>query len=206
MNTEQVWLQVAAKEILNPLEGWAQQCHAASMRLMNSGRFGTCRVARGWCKGVGSQHSWLVIGDDCYDQDATIIDGTLWSYDKTVDGVWVGAMRDGRHGPHGSGSIWNFGRPTNAEEDGEDVFELTPPSAGWSDEAQSFFSLLGPMSRQSWIRLAHYPVEGWPAGEIINAICESGLEGYVPVDIIGMNTDRNPRGLYLPTKETTSSG
>ena len=61
-----------------------------------------------------------------------------------------------------------------------------------------FLNLLGPLDKNGWITLAHAPVERWPAGEIIDAMCESGLEGYVPIDIVGMTTDRNPSGLYLP--------
>lgn len=198
MNTEQVWLQAAAKEVLNPLEQWAQQCHSASRKLMNSGRFGECRVARGTCRGVGGQHSWLILGNDCYDENATIIDGTLWSYDKSVDGTWIGSMKDGRHRPHGSGRIWDWGRPENcAPKDAMYLSHREP----WSDEAQLFLNMLGPLDRRGWIMLAHAPVEGWPAGEIIDAMCESGLEAYVPIDIVGMVTDRNPGGLYLPEKE-----
>jgi hypothetical protein len=48
--------------------------------------------------------------------------------------------------------------------------------------------------------VSHAPVLGWPAGEIIEAVCDTpGLgEVIVPVDRIGMLTDRNPDGLYLP--------
>jgi hypothetical protein len=52
--------------------------------------------------------------------------------------------------------------------------------------------------RQGWSVLAHAPVGGWPAGEIIDAMCESGLDAVIPIDIVGMVTDRNPQGLYLP--------
>jgi hypothetical protein len=200
MNTEQLWLHAAAQEILNPLERWAQQCHAASHKLMTSGRFGDCRVARGSCSGVGGQHSWLVIGHDCYDRNATIIDPTLWSYDKEVNGIWVGQMNE-RYHPHGSGSIWEWGRPDHAVPGQE--MELTPREP-WSDEAQLFLEMLGPLDKKGWILLAHAPVEGWPSGEIIDAMCESGLGAYVPIDIVGMVTDRNPSGLYLPEKEPST--
>ena len=69
-----------AEEILAPLDDWAGQCHAASLKLVRHGDLGACRVARGACRGVLGQHSWVVLGDDCYDKLATIIDPTLWSY------------------------------------------------------------------------------------------------------------------------------
>ena len=47
-----------ATAVLEPLEAWAHNCHAASVHLMRSGVFGTCRVARGWADGVvGSEES-----------------------------------------------------------------------------------------------------------------------------------------------------
>lgn len=184
----------AIEEHLAPLEQWGCQCHAASAALVNSEGFPPARVARGACKGVGGQHSWVVLGDDCYDDDATIVDPTLWSYDKSVEGVWVGSYRDGRHTPHGKGSIWKWGRPENCLP--QHAVELTPREP-WSPEAEMFIGLLGPLDERGWVMLAHAPVEDWPAGEIIDAMCESGLEAYVPVDIVGMTTDRNPGGLYL---------
>jgi hypothetical protein len=198
-----------AVEVLAPLEEWGGQCHAASLELVRSGRFGACRVARGGCAGVGGQHSWLVLGDDCYDDGAVIVDPTLWSYDESVEGVWVGTYRDGRHTPFGKGSIWNWGRPDEAT---GPVVELTPRKP-FSRTARGFLELLGPLDREGWVMLAHAPVEGWPAAEIIDAICETPhptipnqtLRGYVPIDIVGMVTDRNPRGLYLPTEENDAT-
>ena len=58
---------------------------------------------------LAARHSWVVLGDDCYHERALIVDPTLWSYDDTVEGVWVGSYRDRRHRPHGKGSIWNVG-------------------------------------------------------------------------------------------------
>lgn len=188
----------AVRAVLHPLDQWAAQCHAASLKLVQSGVLGECRVARGGCKGVMGQHSWVVLGDDCYDEDATIIDPTLWSYDESVEGVWVGTMRDGKHVPHGKGSIFQWGRPETAEEVGEEPLDIEPPE-GWSPMARLFLDMLpGPLGRKGWAQLAHAPVEGWPAGEIINAMCESDdVSFYVPIDIVGMVTDRNPSGLYL---------
>lgn len=184
----------AIHTVLNPLNRWACQCHSASLKLVLSGVLGECRVARGSCSGVGGQHSWVVLGNDCYDDNAQIVDPTLWSYDESVIGVWTGSYRDGKHTPHGKGSIWQWGRPNEAVP-GEEM-ELTP-SKPFSSAAKLFLDMLGPLDKQGWIMLAHAPVEGWPASEIITAICESGLDGYVPIDIKGMVTNLNPNDLYL---------
>jgi hypothetical protein len=190
-------LAAAALAELSPLDGWAAQCHAASLQLVRSGVLGPSRVARGSCRGVGGQHSWVVLGDDCYHPLAKIVDPTLWSYDKTVSGIWVGTANV-RHQPHGAGSIWNWGRPDAAS---EEPLELTPDRP-WSPEASAFLDLLGPLDQRGWVMLAHAPVEGWPAGEVIEAMVNSGLGGYVPVDIIGMVTELNPNGLYLREEMT----
>ena len=191
--------QDAIEEVLAPLDQWAHQCHAASVELVRSGVIGTCRVARGSAQGVGSQHSWLVLGMDCYNDDALIIDPTLWSYVDEVEGVFIATYRDSpyKHRPHGKGMIWDWGRPETAAERGEWAMPLTP-SKPLSDEALAFLDLIGPLSKQGWIQLAHAPVEGWPSKEIIEAMCDTGLSGYIPIDIRGMVTDRNPSGLYLP--------
>jgi hypothetical protein len=74
--------------------------------------------------------------------------------------------------------------------------ELTPANP-LSTEAADFLDLLGPLDLRGWGEVAHLPVEGWPAGEIIAAMCDTpGLGALVPVDIQGMVTDRNPSGLY----------
>lgn len=188
---------IAIENALAPLEQWARNCHAASTALINSDvRLDRARVARGSCRGVGGQHSWVVLGGDCYDDDAAIIDPTLWSYDASVEGIWTGTYRDGLHHPHGKGSIWAWGRPEEAR---NAPVELTPRQP-WSREARDFLDLLGPLDERGWIMLAHAPVENWPSAEIIDAILESGLGAYVPIDIVGMLTDRNPGGAYLPTE------
>lgn len=61
----------------------AQQCHAVSLQLISVPDFPTARVARGFCSNPEAkmlrQHSWIVLGTDAYDPDATVIDPTLWS-------------------------------------------------------------------------------------------------------------------------------
>jgi hypothetical protein len=178
------------------LDPWAKACHAAAIQLVKSGVFGEqfVRVARGSAKKVGGQHSWVVVGHDCYAHDAIIVDPTLWSYDTTVKGIWIGTAAEGRHTPHGSGSIWSWGRPTSR---GGKPIKLTPKTP-LSEAAKDFLDLLGPLDRPGWQTLASAPVEGWPAGEIYAAMHHTAeLRILVPVDRLGMLTDLNPQGLYL---------
>lgn len=180
-----------ARKALGPLDHYARHCHGASIALVNAELF-TCRVARGTCRSVAGQHSWVVLGRDCYDRTAGIIDPTLWSYDDTVKGIWAGTMEDGLHRPHGAGSIWQWGRPVAGD---EPPIELVPDEP-FSTAALDFIEMLGPLDRWGWGRLANAPVEGWPAAEIMPAInkCVGPL---VPIDIIGMLTNENPGDLYL---------
>lgn len=184
-------------DALAPLDQWAKRCHEASLFVVRSGIFGESRVARGFCKGVGSQHSWVVLGLDCYADHVTIVDPTLWSYDDDVEGVWTGP--GGRHTPHGTGNIFEWGRPPRAT---DEPVELQPQQP-FSDSARLFLDLLGPIDEKGWRILCSAPVEGWPAAEIFGAILETFEWGaaVLPIDIVGMVTDRNPNGLYLPGEE-----
>jgi hypothetical protein len=177
------------------------QCHATSIALVKSGLIFerlNPRVARGFCEGVGSQHSWVILGGDCYSETATIIDPTLWSYDPSVPDTWVGNMRIGkRHVPHGSGHIFRDGGcpPAPCGPVVELAVELGP-------KAKAFMKLAAPigLDHRGWGILAHQPVGGWPAGEIFAAMDDTPkLKALVPIDILGMVTDRNPSGLYLPS-------
>lgn len=186
-------------DVLGPLGKWSRQCHAASAHIVNAEIFTEARVARGFCSGVPGQHSWVVIGGDCYDHRAAIIDPTLWSYDDNVVGVWVGSINDGRHRPHGTGSIFDWGRPPSASAKPVKLEPLEP----FSDSANLFLDILGPIDEEGWRMLCNAPAEGWPAGEIFTAICDTFSWGtaVIPIDIVGMVTDRNPGGLYLPGEE-----
>lgn len=179
-----------------PFERTAKRCHEISLKVVKSGILPVpARVARGTCHGVGGQHSWIVIGDDCYDPFALIIDPTLWSYDPSVRGIWFGRLANRVHRPHQAGSIWDYGRPYAQ---GGATITLTP-TASLSTEARDFLDMLGPLDRAGWSTLVHAPVEGWPAGEIIAAIADTkALAPLVRIDLLGMLTDRNPGGLYLP--------
>lgn len=178
---------------IGPLDGYAGQCHGASLALVRSGVLpGTgWRVGRGACTRVMAQHSWAVQGDP-YADGAPIVDVTAWSYDPARPRVWVTTnLTD--HRPHGHGSIWQSGRPSPG---GEPPISLAVPL---SRAAEMFVELAFPdgADRRGWAHLAHSPVGGWPAREIIEAMLATpGMESLVPVDVVGMLTDNNPGGLY----------
>lgn len=104
------------KALGGKLEPWHHQCHAASVAIVRARIFPEARVARGHCKGVGV-HSWVVLGMDCYDKDAVIIDPTLWSYDPTVTGIWIG----------------DYGFPTETEVD-DDLDDVDLNDADYSGD------------------------------------------------------------------------
>lgn len=188
-----------AADIGVPFEDWSHQCHAISIAIVKQYRIG--RVARGTATGVGAQHSWITLGDP-YDPDATIIDPTLWSYDPTVTGIVETTISAGRHQPHGwmgGIKIMRWGCPAS---DGGPEIELTP-TVPLSKHAKTFLGLCrsnaGTLDRRFYMGLANAPVSGWPAAEIIAAIDDTdALSFAVPIDILGMLTDRNPGGMYLP--------
>lgn len=189
------------EKILDPLDDYAHQCHSASCAIVNANILDEARVARGVCMGVGSQHSWVIWDMDCWNTTATIIDPTLWSYDDGVEGIWTGSMHDGRHKPHGMGSIWKWGKP---EPPTGEILPLDKPEGGFSEEAKLFLQLLGPLDETGWRTLAsRAPVEEWPAREILEAVMDTFAwgEAVIPIDIVGMLTERNPGGLYLPGGE-----
>lgn len=189
-----------------PLTDFAHDCHAAAVAIVRSGALGRpCRVARGFCPGVGGQHSWVVVGMDCYDENAIVVDPTLWSYDRELSDrepyVFVGRAHERPHTPHGdTRNIFAWGRPDYPT---GPAIELDRTGLSW--DACAFLDLLGPLDRKGWAQLAHAPIGGWPAGEIYGAMWRSDtLGGLVPIDLIGMLTDINPGGLYLPVDDEGS--
>lgn len=178
---------------------WTHDCHSVSLALLNSKLVTSpARIARGSTPGVPGQHSWLVLGTDCYDLESWIVDLTLWSYVPQAPGVLICRARTGpwQHIPHGYGSIFAHGKPSKAT---EEPIMLTPMQP-LTTRAAAFLELLGPLDRRGWAQLANGPVMGWPAAEIIVAMIETEeLAALVPIDITGMLTDRNPGGLYLKT-------
>lgn len=188
-----------AEAIGIPVKQWDFNCHGISLAIVKSGLLGEfARVARGTANGVPGQHSWIVLGHDCYSLKATVVDPTLWTYSSDVDGIYVGDPMTHQHTPHGAGSIWAYGQPHH---DGGTTITLTP-SLPLGREARSFLGLIEPLDRLGWGELAHSPVGGWPAGEILAAMDDTlELMGLVPIDRIGMLTDRNPNGLYLAPED-----
>lgn len=171
------------------MENVARQCHVASLTLV---KYGVAqRVARGVCLNVPGQHSWAVVGD-CYDPGAPIIDPTLWSYDPGVKGIWVGTMQNMRHTPHGWGVTETFPSKGSGP--------AIPPPKGLNEEARSFLRKIGPLDVAGWIQLlSHTPVLNWPSREIFKAVArDPRLRALAPMDRIGMLTDENPGGVYLP--------
>jgi hypothetical protein len=176
-----------------PFPEWAHRCHGISLAVLRTGLFGHGRVARGGCSGVGAQHSWIVLGDDCYDEDAPIVDPTLWSYRDDVDGIYAGYREVYGHRPHGDNHC--FASPPPNWHGGE-IIALTPATP-LRPSVQAFLVSLGPLDLGGWREVAHMGVRGWPAAEIITAMCETpGLGVLVPIDIRGMLTDANPGNYY----------
>jgi hypothetical protein len=184
----------AVETALGPKENWAHQCHAISLALVRSGLLPEgARVARGFTPGVRSQHSWAVLGDP-YDPEVTVVDATLWSYDTTAPTIYVAPASDRPHVPHGSGSIWQWGRPP------EPVSEVIELACDPGPRANDFLRLASPegLDQEGWRVLAHAPVGGWPSKEIFTAMnATPKLAAMLPIDILGMATDVNPKGLYF---------
>lgn len=186
------------EEVLGEHQAWAHRCHEISVALIRSGELTRltgrpARVARGSTPGVLGQHSWVVLGDDCYDPEALIVDLTLWSYVPGEPVVHVGLAGARPHRPHGSGSIFDSGMPYHH---GGDTIHLS--TQGLDDSAKVFLGMVGPLDARGWMQLANSPVQGWPAKQIISAMYEEErLRALVPIDTVGMLTDHNPGGLYL---------
>lgn len=197
---------------------WALNCHVASIAVVNSGLFPGSRVARGAAQGVMGQHSWVVIPDggedfpdalvDVYDPKARIFDPTLWSYDEKVTGIWEGSNLL-RHWPKGLGDIEIFTLPYFRGET-TDVIEMPAEIANkLSYKARDFLVNIGAIDYETrrtalpvrnWMAIANAPIQGWPAAEIIDAMAQvDQLNVFIPIDIVGMLTTRNPGGLYLPS-------
>ncbi len=179
---------------VGPWPSWARQCHALSLGIVTSGLLrGPARVARGAASRVHGQHSWIVLGEDCYDPRAQILDPTLWSYDAARSPLLLHTdASHGTHRPHGAGFIFDHGKPASHGGEPIDI-----DRAGLSRLGRRFLDLLGPLDVHGWYDLLHSPVGGWPAGEIIAASYrDKRLRALIPIDIVGMTTDLNPGGLY----------
>ena len=192
-------LAAAVTAIGMTVDKWKNRCHEISLALLQSRLFkeefplARPRIARGFAKGVPSQHSWIALSGDPYDRGAAILDPTLWTWRKDIEGIWQGTLADGIHTPHGAGHILAWGKPCSQ---GGRTIHLK--LGDLSDEARQFLGLLGPLDAEGWqMLLSQAPVEGWPAGEIMDCAYEhEALRALIPIDRVGMLTDRNPEGLY----------
>lgn len=169
------------------VETWRGNCHGASLslanQLANAGIFS--RVARGTATGVRGQHSWLVVGPDCYDEKALILDGTLNTYADLDAEVWVGTLAYLLHTPHGSGTMFDGGMPTSGN--GAEI------TLGISEQTDSFLRHFtsGPRDLQWWDGVVHLPVGGWPAAEVISAAYDNHeIRPRIPIDLVGMLTTK----------------
>jgi hypothetical protein len=178
-------------------EDFAHDCHSVSLALVRSGLLGeggpNLRVARGACMGVGGQHSWVVLGHP-YDQTATIVDLTLWSYNGSQPRIWIGDMMSGFHHPKGMDWIFNCEKPHAR---GGKPIEVD--TIGLSASAKEWIRMIGPMDAAGWGALwSRSGMLGWPAKEILEHFIDQHptMVALVPIDIVGMVTDRNPQDLY----------
>lgn len=184
-----------------PPSTWGGRCHEISLSIVGSGALPEgARVARGFCRGVRGQHSWISIGDP-YDPSSWVIDPTLAVLLRGSPELFVALLRDSPHTPHGGFSdIWAYGKP---EAGGGEIIELE--REGLSDEALLFLELLGPMDRSAWSTLFNAPIRGWPAGEIIErAYGDDRLPSEPNVEARGsILLDREPEMMKLDASECT---
>lgn len=175
---------------------WAKQCHAISLAIVKSDLFPKARVARGFAQGVRSQHSWVVLSDDCFDPKAVIIDATLWSYVAYVPIIWHGSYDHDIHIPHGA---FHISRTEDMPAMKGQVIKLRDQSK-MSTLAKQFLKDLNPdgLTANQWHWLAaRAGVLGWPAGEIYTYMYGTpAVRALLPIDRVGMLTNLNPGGLY----------
>lgn len=178
-------------------DDFAKDCHSVSLALVRSGLLGKggrrLRVARGACIGVPGQHSWVVLGNP-YESKAQIVDLTLWSYDPTAPRIYVQDGMGDRYRPKGFGFIFDSEKPHSRG--GEPMLlQMERLSA----QARQFLHIVGPLDAPGWAALwSRTGMLGWPAKEILIAFLDQypSLKTLVPIDIVGMLTDRNPENLY----------
>lgn len=178
-------------------------CHGAAIlavaELAAEGVF--ARVARGRARYVNGQHSWVVVGDDVWDDDARIVDLTI-ARERGDDEaqVCLGSARGGFHFPHGAGSIWAAGMPL------PDPGDPRPVHLDLSGPAESFIGIIAAgtgsegttLDLSQWEALARGPMVGWPAGEVIAAMHRNAETSFlVPIDRLGMATMIDPHSCYV---------
>jgi hypothetical protein len=124
----------------------------------------------------------------------TVVDITLWSYDPAAPVIYVAKASKRPHTPHGAGSIWQYGPPP------EPVGPIIELAVDPGDAGRDFLRLAAPdgLDQRGWGVLAHAPVQGWPAKDTFTAMnATPKLSALIPIDILGMVTDVNPKELYF---------
>lgn len=180
-----------ARQIGLPIEKWHHNCHGASVALVKARTWPGARVVRGWREGIGGQHSWVIsgaAGDDVYDPHTLAIDLTSWSYRGDKVEIDVGTQKELGCTPHGSGSIWGWGRPERG--DGPDLDLNVDPESSLG----GFLKVCFPdgYDRKALMRLASAPVQDWPAKEFYAAMVAADLEVLLPIDVMSHLLDNVP--------------
>jgi hypothetical protein len=178
---------------IGPIQGFAHNCHGASLALVRSGLLPEgSRVARGFAKGVISQHSWALVAPDMiYDPQNYVVDITLWSYVPEVPRLYI-AKAAKSHIPKGQGMLRTMPDPAK-------VGPLVETDVELSKAAKSFLESWAPngMDMANWYHLLNGPMQGWPSKDIVTAAYHTKqLQAVIPIDIVGLLTDINPNGLY----------
>jgi hypothetical protein len=184
----------AVENLIGPIEAFYHNCHGASLALVRSGLLPEgSRVARGFVRGVRSQHSWALVAPDMvYDPQTYVVDLTLWSYVNDAPKLYIAKASKWPHVPHGQGMLRQGSYSVlNGPVIKTDV-ELSPG-------AQSFLDLWAPrgMTMDNWRLLLNSPMQGWPSREVVLAAYKTkALSVLIPIDIVGLLTDENPNSLY----------
>lgn len=182
------------KAIDTPRELWANRCHEVSLQLLKSHLFEDvdARMARGWGMQIRGQHSWIVLGDNVYDDETYVIDPT-WSATHSNKAMIMFVKNLTVHRPHGYGVLSTFPESSGGDELVPD--DPSPSVKSWLDLARI---VVGPLDRKFWLGLFNGPMQGWPSRELVAwGYGQEGLRALIPMDIVGMLTEENPMGLYL---------
>jgi hypothetical protein len=182
------------EEAIGPLERWASNCHGASLALVRSGLLPEgSRVARGWAKGVRDQHSWVLVTPQMvYDPLNWVVDVTLWGYVPEANRLYIAHAGHWPHRPHGQGQLEHLGP--------DPVGPRTSLGVPVSRAVELFLHMYAPagLDRRGWMTLLNGPMQGWPSAEIVAAAYRTKeLKTFIPMDIVGLLTDENPRELYF---------
>lgn len=193
MNTKLDLTIDEVEEAVGPLEGWAKNCHGASLALVRSGLLPKgSRVARGFATGVGI-HSWVVVSTQygVYDLSNWVVDITLWSYVREARRLYVGKASHWPHVPHGHGQLRLRGRDPVGP-----VLKLEGPVLPMVEAFLQMYAPAG-LDYLGWMALMSGPMQGWPSKELVLAAYHTPVvKRTIPIDIVGMLTDENPGSLY----------